>query len=91
MEGEYDYLQGQPEEPKPESDIENKMFLQTEVMKYAMRTSGISDEEWVEKYAEKFSELFDNSDVEKRFEEVQDENPESLYAWIQESLEKMVV
>ena len=70
-------------------EFENKMFLQAEVMKYDIEKSGISEAEWVEKFSDDFSQLFENSDISERFKNVQDENPEALYAWIQESLDNM--
>lgn len=92
MEGEYEYLKGQPEEkPQTQEEMEHKMALQVEVMKYAMHITGISAEDWAAKYSEDFRELFENSDIERRYVEAHDENPEPLYAWIQQSLDNMAV
>jgi len=82
------------EEPKIEltaEEFETKMFLQAEVMKYTMQKSGISEEGWMKKYSNNFSQLSENSDISERFEKTQDKNPEELYAWIQGSLEAMGV
>lgn len=65
-------------------------MLQVETMKHAIRTRGLREEEWVEKFSEKFAELYDHTDIEDRFEDVHDTNPELLYEWIQNSLENMI-
>ena len=72
-----------------QEEFENKMFLQLEVMKYAIEKTGVSEAEWAEKNSDNFRQLFENSDIAERFKNVQDKNPEALYAWIQGSLDKM--
>ncbi len=100
MEGEYDYLQGQPEQKQKEREIadpkekqekfEARMLLQRDIMEYAMRTQGITGEEWVEKYAPAFSEYYSHSDVAEIFEKNwQDNNPEEFYKGVQSTLESV--
>ncbi len=73
-----------------ENGIEKRNLLQLEVMKYAIRTRELREEEWVEKFSAQFSELYENTNISERFDSVMDKNPDEFYEWIQSSLDSLV-
>lgn len=84
----YEGADKNPTYREAKESIANKMELETELMRYGCSYLHISESEWVKCYAKLFDDMYKDpaSNIQERFGEVYDTNPEEFYRQLHQEL-----